>query len=79
MNDSSLDDGFVLKMAEKFDSLSAETLVPVFLLKAFTLQLQASLSRSLERTSRVLGLNSHLHLEIISRTARIKGSQVLDP
>lgn len=79
MNDSSLDDGFVLKMAEKFDSLSAETLVPVFLVKAFLLQLQASLSRSLERTSRVLGLNSHLHLEIISRTARIKGSQVLDP
>ena len=79
MNDSLPDVGFVIKMAEMFNYLRYETRVPVFLVKEFLMQSQASLSRLLERISRVLSLNTHLLLELISRTAKIRGSQVLNP
>jgi hypothetical protein len=79
LNDSLPDDGFVINMAKRFNSLSAENRVPAFLVKEFLLQSQASLSRLLERISRVLSFNSHLLLELIPRTAKIRGSQVLNP
>ena len=79
LNGFSPDDAFVIKMADKSHSLIVGTNLPVLFVRVFWLKSQATPSRLPSRTPRVLGLDSRLLLELISKTTETRGSQALNP